>query len=128
MSIVLLELAADPAQMRRREMMKDEAMLKQVTFATSLLLAMQGTAFAEAKLPDRTVAYGDLDLSNPADVRVFDRRLTWAIMSACPDDRGVGARRSAHACRAAKRAELRTVRDHALAAANTRNEMIAAKH
>jgi len=103
-------------------------MIKGIAVAASLLLASQGTVFAQQKLPDVTVSYSDLDLSKPADVAVFDRRLSWAIMSVCPDDRGVGARKAARACQLAKRAELAPLRARVLAAAATRGAVAAATH
>lgn len=101
-------------------------MVKGMICAASLLLAMPGTAFAEQKLPDVAVSYGDLDLTKPEDIRLFDRRLSWAIMSACPEDRGVGRRNAVRACRAAKREEVAVLRTRALAAAATRGDVAAA--
>jgi len=97
-------------------------MLKETIGAASLLLATQGTAFAQEKLPDVTVPYGDLDLSNPADVRILDRRLGWAVRSACPDQRSVGGAKAMRACVLAKRDELAPLRAQALASVSPRGD------
>jgi len=100
-------------------------MVKRMICVASLVLAMQSPAFAQQKLPDVAVAYGDLDLTKSADLRTFDRRLSWAIQSACPDGRGVGGDEAARNCRLAKRAEIATYRTQALAAAKTRTSVAA---
>lgn len=101
-------------------------MLKQLIGAASLVLAAQGTALAQDRLPDVTVPYGDLDLANPADLEKFDQRLAWAVRSACPDERGMGRARAARACQVAKRRELAPLRAQALAAASAGTPLAAA--
>ena len=103
-------------------------MLKVLISAASLVLAAHGTAIAQQKVPDVTISYRDLDLTNPADVRVLDRRIGWAIMSVCTDDRGPGGPMVVPACKLAKQAELAPLRAKALAAATTRsNAAVAAR-
>lgn len=102
-------------------------MIKGVILATSLFLATGGAASAQEKLPDVIVATSDLDLSKSDDLRVLDRRLSWAVMSACPDGRGVAQRQAAQACRVAKRAELAPLRARAMARASTWEAVATAK-
>lgn len=101
-------------------------MLKQLIGAAALVLTAQGAASAQERLPDVTVPYGDLDLSKAADLKTFDRRLNWAVRSACPDERGVGRAKAARACQVAKRRELAPLRAQALAAASAPAPLVAA--
>lgn len=100
--------------------------LRAVALAAAVLASVP--ALAQEKLPDIRVRYGDLDLSDAADVRTFDRRLILAVRAACPNDNGVRALsllRKIAACRAAKGSEVAPQRDTALAAAKSRNASFA---
>jgi UrcA family protein len=108
--------------MHLTETRKEQAMLKGMISAASLLLAMQGVAVAQEQRPDITVSYSDLDLSNAADIRVFDRRIDAAISLICPDQRSVGGLKAMRACSQAKREEIAPMRAHVLASAATRGD------
>jgi len=65
------------------------------------------------------VRYADLDLSTPAGVKSFDRRLAWAISSICSEGAGsvvTGQRFADRRCVRAKRAEIAPLRDRVVAA------------
>lgn len=101
-------------------------MIKSFILAASLLQAATGPALAQEKLPDVVVVTSDLDLAKPDHQRVLERRLSWAVWSACPDGRGVGQRQAAQACRAQKRAELEPVRARAIARTSARDTVASA--
>lgn len=107
-------------------------MLKTIFQAAALAAAVLASvpAMAEEKLPDVRVYYGDLDLSDPAGVQVFDRRLNMAVKAACPSDQGVREMTQLRAiakCRSAKQAELEPTRHAALAAAQSTRAATLAK-
>jgi UrcA family protein len=107
-------------------------MLKYMLRAASMGAAFLAgvPAMAQDKLPDVRVYYGDLDLSDPAAVRVLDRRLLRAVQASCPNDSGVrelSQQRSILQCRAEKRAEVRPQRAAALASAAHNQNMFAAR-
>lgn len=93
--------------------------LKTVALAAAVLASVPALA-TEERGADVRVRYGDLDLSNAADVRKLDRRLSYAVASVCPSDNGVreiSQLRTISLCRTAKRAEIAPLRQSALAAA-----------
>jgi len=103
-------------------------MLKLALSAAVLGAAFQVPTAAQDRLADVAVSYGDLDLTNPAAVRTFDRRLANAVEAACPSDAGlreVGRVRAIAACRADKQASLAGLRQSALAAAANAKALLA---
>ena len=65
------------------------------------------------------VRYADLDLSTPAGVKTFDRRLAWAISSICSEAAGsviTGKRFADQRCVQAKHAEIAPLRDRVITA------------
>jgi UrcA family protein len=97
-------------------------MLKQMIGAASLFLAMQGAAVAQDAMPSVRIAYGDLNLSNPADVRRLDLRIDRAISTLCPDHRSYGGLKAMRVCWKAKREQIAAARAQALASASSRGE------
>lgn len=105
-------------------------MLKIALSAALLVAALPVPAFAQERLPDVRVYYGDLDLADPAAVRILDRRLARAAAAACPSDAGLSElsrRRVIADCRKAKRASVATQRQSALAAATAKNTLASAR-
>lgn len=99
-------------------------MLKNILQAAALAAAVLASvpALADERQADVRVYYGDLDLSDAAAVRTFDRRLVHAVKAACPSDNGVreiARLRTIALCRAAKQAEIAPLRQTALAAAQS---------
>jgi UrcA family protein len=99
-------------------------MLKNVMQAAALAAAVLASvpALAQEKLADVRVYYGDLDLSDPAATKTFDRRLASAVKAACPSDNGVREMtqlREISKCRAAKHAEIEPARQIAIASAQS---------
>lgn len=56
-----------------------------VTFTAAALTLLSVTAPALAATPAKRVAYTDLDLSSPAGVEAFNRRVRAAAKSVCGD-------------------------------------------
>lgn len=106
-------------------------MLKNVLRAAALaaaVLASVPALAAEQRTPDVRVYYGDLDLSDPADVARLDGRLARAVNAVCPSANGVrelSRLRTIGLCRSAKRAEVAPLRERALAAAQGGKAMFA---
>jgi UrcA family protein len=92
--------------------------LRAAALAAAVLASVPGMAAEQA--PQARVYYGDLDLSNQADIQTLDRRLSRAVKAVCPSDNGVrelSMKRIITLCRAAKHAEIAPVRQSVLAAA-----------
>jgi UrcA family protein len=107
-------------------------MLKNIFRAAALAAAVLASipALADERLPDVRVYYGDLDLSQPADVQTLDHRLAHAVKAACPSDSGVrelSQLRTITLCRADKRAEIAPLRQTALASAALDQNTLAAR-
>ncbi len=109
--------------------------MSKITIQAALLLAaFTAPAFANPTLPAEQMAnvrvyYGDLDLSDPAAIQSFERRIANAVEAACPSDEGlrdVTRVREIAQCRTAKRAEIAPLRETALAAARIPNTNLAA--
>lgn len=93
--------------------------LQAAALAAAVLASVPGMA-AEAVTPEVRVYYGDLDLSNQADIQTLDRRLARAVEAVCPSDNGVvelSLKRVIALCRTAKQAEIAPLRQSVLAAA-----------
>lgn len=113
---------------------RGRALLSSIVGAVCLAAAVSASlpALAQDKrTPDVRVDYSDLDLSDPADVRVLDRRLAWAIRTSCPNDEraaySLARQRPVIECRAGKRAEIRSQREAALASAAGKQNTLAAR-
>jgi UrcA family protein len=75
-------------------------MLRTITTVTLLTLAVTA-AHADDAMPSVNVAFGDLNLSRPADAQVLAERLQSAAISVCrnaTDGMGVAARHVMHEC------------------------------
>lgn len=109
------------------------ALLYSVIAAVSLAAAVSASvpALAQDKqTADVRVDYSDLDLTDPAAVRVLDRRLAQAVRASCPNDeqvRDLARLRPIVECRARKRAEIRSQRETALASAARQQNAFAAR-
>jgi UrcA family protein len=114
-----------------RPEMARQVLWKHLIQAVTLAAAVSASVpvLAQDKMsPDVRVEYDDLDLSDPADVRVLDRRLDRAIRASCPSDEraahNLARQRPVIECRARKRAEIKPQREAALAsAARNRNAL-----
>src|SRR5262245_49996377 len=104
------------------ETRKEQAMLKGMISAASLLLAMQGVAVAQEQLPTVRVSYSDLDLSKATDVRTLDIRIGRAISVVCPDQHSVGGLKAMRSCTRAKHEQIAPARARALASASLRGD------
>ena len=96
------------------------------TILTIALLATALPAAAQTEKVTRVVhvSYADLDLRQPGDVKIFDRRLRVAIGQVCPETQPQD-RQSSFAvlrCRSAAHAGAAAQRAAALAASNTRTQ------
>lgn len=99
--------------------------MKLPVFSAALLAIALPTAAAADDAPLRqAVAYDDLDLTKPADLRILDRRLAAAVVAVCPDARSAGQLLDAHSCQTRARSRLRPVRARVLAAAQRRSDRI----
>jgi UrcA family protein len=122
-----ISIAASAAQER-----KGSTMFKTIRAAAILAAAVLASvpALAQDKLPDVRVYYGDLDLSDPAAVRVLDRRLFQAVRASCPSllaVRELSQRRVITRCWADKHAEIAPQREAALASAAHKSGALAAR-
>jgi UrcA family protein len=113
---------------------RGRALLSSIVGAVSLAAAVSASmpALAQDKqTADVRVDYSDLDLSDPAAVRVLDRRLALAIRVSCPNDEraahNLARQRPVIECRAQKRAEISSQREAALASAAGKQNTLAAR-
>jgi UrcA family protein len=99
-------------------------MLKMSLIAVALLGAAAVPAFAQqdADVLQRAVSYADLDLTSPAGVAAFDRRIDAAVTQVCgrADLRDMAAWSERKQCRAKARSQIQPVRDAALASAKAK--------
>lgn len=101
--------------------------MTKIVAAMLLAAVLPGAAVAQASFPAVHVSYADLNLHNPAGIKVLDRRIASAIRAVCPDANSIGPWSAATAarCRKAKLAEVASQRAAALARAE-RNDVAVA--
>jgi len=93
--------------------------MKSLSILLAALVALPLGAHAQEAQRSIHVRYSDLDLSTPAGVKSFDRRLAWAISSICSEGAGsavTGQRFADRRCVRAKHAEIAPLRDRVIAA------------
>jgi UrcA family protein len=88
--------------------------------AAALLAAAPAFAQeADADVLQRTVSYADLDLSSPAGVATFDRRIDAAVTQVCGhlDRYDLAARKAIQDCRRDARSKIEATRNALVASA-----------
>ncbi len=90
-----------------------------------------GPGLAQASAGERrhVVSYADLDLSKEADVRMFDRRLRFAVSEVCgtASDFDPAGKNDVRRCRSELGADLTVERQRAIASRTRTDIMVAAR-